>query len=142
MTKRSSAGDLGLLLLDRAAEGELARRLLLAPGVPGALEVARAAALELEHRGADRLEEPAVVRDEHDGGVERLQVRLEPLERGDVEVVRRLVEQQQVGVARERAGERRAGELAAGERRRAARSRCASRKPSPCSVALTPSRQV
>ena len=76
-----------------------------------------AAGLELEHRGAHRLEEPAVVGDEHDGGVERLQVALEPLQRGDVEVVGRLVEQQQVGVARERAGERRARELAAGEGR-------------------------
>ena len=109
--------DLLLLALDRAPERELARRLLLAPGVPRALEELRAAGLELEHRGADRLEEPAVVGDEHDGGVERLQVALEPLERGDVEVVGRLVEQQQVGVARERAGERRARELAAGERR-------------------------
>ncbi len=109
-------GDLGLLLLDRATQRELARRLLLAPRVPGALEVARAAALELQHRGADRLEEPAVVRHEHDRRVERLQVRLQPLERGDVEVVGRLVEQEQVGIARERAGQRRAGELPAGER--------------------------
>jgi hypothetical protein len=112
--------DLRLLLLDRAPERQLARGLLLAPGVPGALEVLRAPALELEHGGADRLEEPAVVRDEHDGGVERLQVRLQPLERGDVEVVRRLVEQQQVRVARQRAGQRGARELPAGERRQVA----------------------
>ena len=99
------------------------------------LKKLRAAGLELEHRGADRLEEPAVVGDEHDRGVERLQVLLEPLERGDVEVVGRLVEQQQVGVARERAGERRARELAAGEgreravevARRGSRARAASR---------------
>ena len=56
------------------------------------------------------------MRDEHDRGVERDQVLLEPLERRDVEMVGRLVEQQQVGVAGERPGERGAGQLAAGER--------------------------
>jgi len=56
------------------------------------------------------------VGDQHDGGVERLQMRLQPLERLDVEVVGRLVEQQQVGVAGQRAGQRSAGELAARER--------------------------
>ena len=94
-----------------------------------------AAALELEHRGADRLQEPAVVRDEDDGGVDVLQVALEPLQRLDVEVVGRLVEQQQVGIARQRARQRRARELAAGERgqvalqvaRRGSRGRAASR---------------
>ena len=107
--------DLGLLLLDRPPERQLARRLLLAPGVPGALEEAAAAGLELEHRGAHRLQEPAVVRHQHDGGVERLQMRFQPLERLDVEVVGGLVEQQQVGIAGQRAGQRRARELAAAE---------------------------
>ena len=113
-------GDLGLLLLDHPAERELALGLLGAPRVPRALEELGLAAFELEHRGADRLQEPAVVRHEDDRGVERLQVRLEPLEAVDVEVVGRLVEQQQLGVARERARQRRAGELTAGERREAA----------------------
>src|SRR6185503_7485649 len=62
--------DLGLLLLDRAAERELARGLLLAPRRPRALEVAGPSGLHLEHGRADGLEEPAVVRDEHDRGVE------------------------------------------------------------------------
>ena len=84
--------------------------------VPGALEELGLAGLELEHGRADRLEEPAIVRDEDDRGVERLQVRLQPLQRLDVEVVGGLVEQQQVGIARERARQRRAGQLAAGER--------------------------
>ena len=110
------ARDLGLLLVDRAAERDLARGELLAPLRPRAGKEARAAGLELEHRGADRLEEPAVVRDEHDRGVERHERLLKPLERLDVEVVRRLVEQQQVRVAGERAGKRGARELAAGER--------------------------
>ena len=70
---------------------------------------------ELERRGRDRLEEPAVVGDEDHGGVERRELALEPLEARDVEVVRRLVEQQQVGVAAERARERGARQLAARE---------------------------
>ena len=93
-----------------------ARRLLEPPLVPRAGEVRRAARLELEHGGRRRLEEPAVVRDEDDACVEGRQLVLEPLEARDVEVVRRLVEQQQVRVAAERARERRARQLAAGER--------------------------
>ena len=42
--------DLRLLALDRAAERELARRLLLAPGVPGPGKKRAAPGLELEHR--------------------------------------------------------------------------------------------
>ena len=74
-------------------------------------------ATQLERRGRRRLEEPAVVRDEDHRGVERGEPRLEPLDRRDVEVVRRLVEQQQVGVAAERARERGARQLAAREGR-------------------------
>ena len=47
------------------------RRLLLAPDVPLAGEEGRAAALQLEHGGRDGLEEPAVVRDEDHGRVDR-----------------------------------------------------------------------
>ena len=64
------AGDLALLLLDRLAQRDLARRQLAAPGVPGTREEARPARLQLEHRGADRLQEPAVVGDEDDCRVE------------------------------------------------------------------------
>ena len=45
------------------------------------------------------------MRDQDDRCIERDQMLLEPLERLDVEVVGRLVEQQQVGVAGERAPE-------------------------------------
>jgi hypothetical protein len=83
--------------------GRQARGLLAAPVVPRAGEVGRAAGLQLEDGGRDRLEEPAVVRDEDYCGVDRLQLALEPLEAGDVEVVRRLVEQEEIGVAAERA---------------------------------------
>ena len=97
--------------------GRRARGALEPPLVPGAGEVEAAAALELEHGGRHGLEEPAVVRDEDDGRVDRGELALEPLEAVDVEVVRRLVEQEQVGVARERAAERGARQLAAGEGR-------------------------
>ena len=55
------------------------------------------------------------MRDEDHRRVEALQLALEPFEAGDVEMVRRLVQQQQVGIAAERARERRARQLAAGE---------------------------
>ena len=106
---------LGLLRLQRGP-----CRLLLPPDVPLAREVDRLAGLELEHRCRHGLEEPAVVRDDHDGGVDRRQLLLEPLDRGHVEVVRGLVEQEQIRLAGERAGERRARQLAAGERLEAA----------------------
>ena len=93
-----------------------AGRLLATPDVPRAGEVDRLPALDLEHGGRHRFEEPAIVGDEDHRRVERLQHLLEPLERLDVEVVRRLVEQQQVGLRGERASERGAGQLAAGER--------------------------
>ena len=96
--------------------GRRPRRLLAPPRVPRAVEEERLRAAELEHRGRHGLEEPAVVGDEDDRGVERRQLALEPLEALDVEVVRRLVEQQQVGIGREGARERGARQLAAGER--------------------------
>ena len=93
-----------------------ARGLLAAPLVPGAVEEERLGAAELEHGRRHGLEEPAVVGDEDDGGVERGQLPLEPLEALDVEVVGRLVEEEQVGVGREGAREGGPGQLAAGER--------------------------
>ena len=50
--------------------------------------------------------------DQDDRRVERHQMLLEPFQRGDVEVVRGLVEQQQVGIAGQCAPERGARELA------------------------------
>ena len=78
-----------------------AGRRLQPPRCHGPGEVQAAPALDLEYGGRDRLEEPAVMRDEHAGGVDRGQFPLEPLEAVDVEMVRRLVEEQQVGVAGE-----------------------------------------
>ena len=60
------------------------------------------------------------MRHEDHGGVEAREVALEPFERGDVEVVGGLVEEEQVGIAGEGAGKRRAGQLAAREAREGA----------------------
>jgi hypothetical protein len=70
------------------------RSLLDTPLVPRPGEVRRAPGLELEYCIRHGFEEPAVVGDDEDAGVEGLQLALEPLEALDVEVVGRLVEQQ------------------------------------------------
>jgi hypothetical protein len=54
--------------------------------------------------------------DEDDGCVDRLELALQPLEVLDVEVVRRLVEQQQIGTAGQSPRQRRSRQLAARER--------------------------
>ena len=117
-----------------------ARGLLDPPRVPRAGEVGRTTGFELEHCIADGLEEPAVVRDDQDSRVERLQLALEPFEALDVEVVGRLVQEQEIGVAAEGAPQRCAGQLTAGERLQR-RSRCSSWKPSPRRTAVARSRQ-
>ena len=73
--------------------------------VPRPGEEGAAAGDDLERRRCDGLEEPPVVRDENHRSIERLQLALEPLEARDVQVVRRLVEQEEIGVASERARE-------------------------------------
>ena len=120
VTKRSSARSPASWRSIARPERQLALRLLEPPRVPGALEVAS--------HGRPRARGPPCPPPPGTSGharparrrVERLQVRLEPLQRRDVEVVGRLVEQQQVGIAGERARQRRARELAAGERRQRA----------------------
>ena len=114
------AGDLRLSPRNVAPKRQLASRLLRAPRVPGPREEPGPAALELEHRRPHRLEEPAVVGDQDDRSVHLAQIALEPLERLDVEVVGRLVEEQEVGLRGERPSERGPGELAAGEAREVA----------------------
>ena len=79
--------------------------LLAAPLVPRPGEVRRAAGLQLEDGGRRRLQEPAVVRDKDHGCVDRLERLLEPLDVVDVEVVGRLVQEKQVGIAAEGARE-------------------------------------
>ena len=76
-----------------------------------------AAAIELEDPLGDVVEEVAIVGDRDDRARVLLEEPLQPVDRLGVEVVGRLVEQQQVGVAEEQAGEGHAALLAARERR-------------------------
>ena len=73
-----------------------------------------------EHAPPDLLEQAAVVGDEHEGTLVVGEERLEPLHRVDVEVVGRLVQQEEVGVGEERARQGDARELAAREGEQAA----------------------
>src|SRR5581483_6233469 len=107
--------DVRVVALDRLRRVEHPRRLLMPPSMPLPREVRRASCFELEHGSRGRLEEPAVVGDEDHGRVEADERPLQPLEPLHVEVVRRLVEQEEVGVPRQRTGERRARQLAARE---------------------------
>ena len=82
-------------------------------------EIARigeqAAAVELDDARGDRVEEAPVVADAHDGAIEVLQQLLEPSDGGEVEMVRRLVQQQHVGRADQRLRQRHALLPAAGQ---------------------------
>ena len=106
--------------LELALERALARRLLLLllreplllllePGRVVALPRDARAAVELEDPAGDVVEEVAVVGDRDDVPGILLQVALEPGDRLGVEVVGRLVEQQQVGLLRAGAGRARRG---------------------------------
>ena len=108
--------DLGLLALEGVGLVRERHRLLAAVGAVAHRVVLAAPELELEDARRDALEEPAVVRDEQDRAGQGRELVLEPLQRAQVEVVRRLVEQQQVGLRRQHARERRARQLAARER--------------------------
>ena len=102
--------SLGLLLAGQA------RQLLLEPARIVALERDPAAAIELEDPLGDVVEEVAIVGDGDDRPRVLLEEALEPVDRFGVEVVGRLVEEEQVRVAEEEPGERDASLLAAGER--------------------------
>ena len=108
--QRAPAGGRLLLL------GGEARLLLLEPRRVVALEGDPAAAIELEDPAGHVVEEVAVVRDRDHGAPVLGQEALEPRDGLGVEVVRRLVEQQQVGGGEEEPAERHAPPLAARER--------------------------
>ncbi len=101
-----------------AAAPDPAAGLLVAPRFP--LEVVSeecsvAAAVETENGVGDAIEQIAVVRDEDQGAGEFEQRFLENLERGDIEVVGWLVEDEHVGWLKHEAGDEDAGALAAAE---------------------------
>ena len=92
----------------------LARRLVLRPRAAVLVHPPRLR-FDLDDAVDRPVEEVAVVRDEHDAGGQAAQEALEPREPGEVEVVRRLVEQEHVEAGEQDRGERRAGGLAAGQ---------------------------
>ena len=75
------------------------------------------AAVELEDPAGDVVEEVAIVGDRDDRALVLGEVALEPVDGLGVEVVGRLVEQQQVGRGQQQAAQRDAAALAAGELR-------------------------
>ena len=103
--------QLGVLAaLDREALG-----LLLQVGRVVALVGVRAAAVELEDPLGDVVEEVPVVGDGQDGALVVGEVLLEPQHALGVEVVGRLVEQQQVGLGQQQLAQRHAALLTTGE---------------------------
>ena len=109
--QRALAPALGLLL---EREPLL---LLLEPRRVVAFPRDAAAAIELEDPAGDVVEEVAIVRDRDDRARVVLEVLLEPGHRLGVEVVGRLVEEQQVGLLQQQPAQRDAAALAAGELR-------------------------
>ena len=87
--------------------------LLLQPGRIVALVGDAAAAIELEDPAGDVVEEVAVVGDDQDRAGIVAQMAFEPVDRLGVEMVGRLVEQQQVGLVEQQLAQRDAAALAA-----------------------------
>ena len=102
-----------VLLLEARHE----RLLLLEPRLVVALPRVGVPAVELEDPFRDVREEVAVVRDDDERSLELLEVGLEPRDALRVEVVRGLVEEEDVGIGKQEPRERDAAALAAGERR-------------------------
>ena len=101
--------------LELASLGIEGRLLLLQVVRIAARPRREAAAIELDDACGDRGEEGAVVGDEEDGARIALQVFLEPADGVDIEMVRGLVEQEQVRLGDQRAAEQRAATPAAGQ---------------------------
>src|SRR5208283_4509726 len=97
-----------MLFRDDAALGLVALALLLlkfaiAPGfelLKTCGEIARAAAVEPYGLAREILQEAAIVADQHQRRAQRLELFLQPEDRRQIEMVRRLVEQEDVGTRR------------------------------------------
>ena len=83
-----------------------------------AFQPAGLAPVEPDGDARQRRQEAAVVADDHQRGAPRSEIALQPFDRAQVEVVGRLVEQQDVGRGRQHPRERGAARFAAGEMRR------------------------
>ena len=112
------AGDLLGLRLDVLDRPRVALDALAVVGAVVAAERRQAPVAQLPDPGDGRVEERPVVRRDEQRAAPAPEVLLEPFERVEVEVVRRLVEEQQVRVGDDQPGQRRPGLLAARQRRR------------------------
>ena len=101
-------GRIGLLV---ALAGEAANVLVVGPRAGVFVHVPRLR-LELDDACDRAVEEGAVMRDQHDAGPQAVQEALEALEPGEVEIVRRLVEAEDVETGQQERGERGTGRLA------------------------------
>ena len=90
--------------------------LVLAVGRPVGREAPQAPAVQFDDAGSQTVEEDAVVGDENKGAGEAQQVGFEPLDGADVEMVGRLVQEQQFRVTDKRLRQGHAALPAAGER--------------------------
>jgi hypothetical protein len=95
-----------LLARDRRQAGVDAALLLGLEEAVVAVVLDEARVLELDGAGDHAVEEVAIVRDDDGRAGVGLEVLLQPLGRADVEVVGRLVEQDQVGLADQQLGQR------------------------------------
>jgi hypothetical protein len=96
--------------------GLLLREDLLPPvlvAVEAAIDAAGHAAIQPDQRARERREQPPVVADEHQAGAKTTEFGLQPLDGRQVQMVRRLVEEQEVGLGGEDAGQGRTAPLAA-----------------------------
>ena len=106
-----------------------------------ALDAAGLAAVEPDRAARQVGEEAAVVADHHQRGAAAFELALQPFDGGEVEMVGRLVEQEDVRLRRQHAGERRAARLAAGQMRRvfaAGRARAAPASGGPVRAVVRP----
>ena len=109
------------LALDLPAELMLVQlffgKLLVAPGLerPEAhFDGACLAAVEPDRFAGKILQKAAVVADEDERRAPRIEFTLQPLDGRQIEMVGRLIQQKNIRIGRQRAGERRAARLAAG----------------------------
>ena len=111
------AGDLLGVRVGFLRRAFVALRALAVVGGVVAAERSQPPVAQLPDARHRRVEECPVVRGDEERARPPLEVHLEPLERVDVEVVRRLVEQEEVGVGDHETGKRGPRLLAAGHRR-------------------------
>jgi hypothetical protein len=83
-----------------------------------AFEPARLAAIEPHRAARQGREKPPVVADDHHGGAARVEVTFQPFDGRQIEMIGRLVEQQNIGGRHQHAGKRNAARLAARKPRR------------------------